>query len=96
LRRAKKPELQGHVSETKPPPRALSQEEKSEVRQVLNSERFQDFAPREVYANLLDEGEYLCHWRTKYRILEKHNDVPVRRNQLRHPSYQKPAGITSR
>jgi putative transposase len=59
--RAKKPELQGHVSETKPPPRAISQEEKSEVRQVLNSERFQDFAPREVYATLLDEGKYLCH-----------------------------------
>jgi putative transposase len=53
--------LQGHVSETKPPPRAISQEEKSEVRQVLNSERFQDFAPREVYATLLDEGKYLCH-----------------------------------
>ena len=41
------------------PERALSQEEKVQVRQVLNSERFQDSAPRQVYATLLDEGEYL-------------------------------------
>jgi putative transposase len=76
--------------EPKPPPRALSQEEKANVRQVLNSKRFQDFAPREVYATLLDEGQYLCHWRTMYRILEEHDEVRERRNQLRHPSYQKP------
>jgi putative transposase len=88
--RAEKQEPQGLVSEPKPPPRALSQEEKAEVRQVLNSERFQDFAPREVYATMLDEGKYLCHWRTMYRILKKHNEVRERRNQLRHPSYQKP------
>ena len=52
------------------PPRALSQAEKAEVRQILNSERFQDSAPREVYATLLDEGQYLCSWRTMYRILD--------------------------
>jgi putative transposase len=72
------------------PPRALSQEEKDEVRQVLNSERFQDQAPREVYAALLDEGEYYCHWRTMYRILDEHEEVRERRDQLRHPSYQRP------
>jgi putative transposase len=49
--------------------RALSQNEKAEVRQMLNSQRFQDSAPREVYATLLDEGQYLCSWRTMYRIL---------------------------
>lgn len=85
--RGAKPEL---VSKPKPLPRALSQEERANVRQVLNSERFQDFAPREVYATLLDEGQYLCHWRTMYRILEAHDEVRERRNQLRHPSYQKP------
>jgi putative transposase len=57
---------------------------------VLNSERFQDLAPREVYATLLDEGQYLCHWRTMYRILAEHDEVRERRNQLSHPSYQKP------
>lgn len=47
------------------PARALSAEERAEVRQVLNSERFCDQSPRQVYASLLDEDEhYLCHWRT--------------------------------
>jgi len=70
--------------------RALSQEEKEQVHQTLNSERFQDRAPRQVYATLLDEGVYLCDWRTMYRILDSYKEVKERRNQLRHPSYTKP------
>jgi putative transposase len=64
--------------------------EKETVRQELNSERFQDCAPREVYATLMDEGRYLCSWRSMYRILDEHQEVQERRNQLRHPSYSKP------
>lgn len=71
-------------------PRALSQAEKTAVRQILNNERFQDQAPREVYATLLDEGQYLCSWRSMYRILEEHEEVRERRDQLRHPTYVKP------
>lgn len=41
-------------------PRALSATERQQVRDMLNSERFVDSAPREVYAALLDDGEYLC------------------------------------
>ena len=63
---------------------------KKTVRNVLNSERFQDQSPREVYATLLDEDEYLCHWRTMYRVLDEHKEVRERRNQLRHPVYAKP------
>jgi putative transposase len=72
------------------PRRALDEEEKAEVRAILNSERFCDAAPREVYATLLDEGEYYCHWRTMYRILEEHDEVHERRNQRRHPVSIKP------
>lgn len=72
------------------PERALSAEEKAEVRQTLNSERFWDSSPREVYATLLDEGCYHCHWRTMYRILEEYAEVRERRNQLQHPTYVKP------
>jgi putative transposase len=72
------------------PQRALSQEEKVQVRETLNSERFQDSSPREVYATLLDESIYLCSWRTMYRVLEEHQEVRERRNQLRHPVYNKP------
>jgi putative transposase len=70
--------------------RAFSQTEKITVRQELNSERFQDCAPREVYAALIDEGRYLCSWRSMYRILAENHEVRERRNQLRHPSYIKP------
>ena len=78
-----------------PSPRALSVKEKETVRQELNSERFQDCAPREVYATLMDEGRYLCSWRSMYRILEEHQEVRERRNQLRHPAYSKPELLTT-
>jgi putative transposase len=72
------------------PSRALSGAERAEVRAVLNSERFQDCAPREVYATLLDEGAYRCGWRTMYRILSEQGELRERRNQLRHPAYARP------
>ncbi len=57
---------------------------------LLNSERFQDQAPREVYATLLDEGIYICHWRSMYRVLSQNQQVSERRNQLVHPAVVKP------
>ena len=72
------------ASEPAAPPRALSQAEKAQVRQILNSQRFQDSPPREVYASLLDEGQYLCSWRTMYRILDE-NDEVRRQRQLDFP-----------
>jgi putative transposase len=39
---------------------------------------------------LLDEGVYYCSIRTMYRILEQNGEVHERRQQLRHPAYQKP------
>ena len=72
------------------PQRALSAEEKATVHQTLNSARFCDCSPREAYATLLDEGDYLCHWRTMYRILGEHAKVQERRDQLRHPAYARP------
>ena len=52
--------------------RALGEQEKTQVRDLLNSERFCDASPRQVYATLLDQGHYICHWRTMYRILGEH------------------------
>jgi putative transposase len=73
-----------------PSPRALRSEERQQVKDVLYGERFVDKAPREVYAALLDEGEYLCSVRTMYRILGEDQASRERRDQLRHPHYQKP------
>src|SRR5258708_18559237 len=72
------------------PARALSEEERSGIPQTLNSERFAECAPRQVYAALLDEGVYLCSLRTMYRGLEADDEVRERRDPLRHPSYRKP------
>ena len=77
-------------------PRALTGLEKTVVRETLNSARFQDQAPREVYATLLDEERYLCSWRTMYRILAENQPVYERRNQLRHPAYAKPELLATR
>mgnify|MGYP000364412692 CR=1 FL=1 len=88
LYRAQKPPTEPSPHPT--PERAMTDEEKAEVRGVLNSERFWDCAPREVYGHLFDEGTYLCHWRTMYRVLEGHNEVQERRDQRSHPSSTRP------
>src|SRR5712691_5867783 len=72
------------------PSRALSRQERQGALTVLHEPRFVDRAPAEVYATLLDEGHYLCSERTMYRILAESHEVRERRDQLRHPSYQKP------
>ena len=72
------------------PARALSVEERDAVVEQLNSERFADRSPRQVFAKLLDEGEYLCSVRTMYRILDENQSTRERRNQLQHPNYEKP------
>jgi putative transposase len=72
------------------PPRALSDQERRQVLDVLHSPPFADKAPAEVYAALLDQGQYLCSIRTMYRILDDQQEVRERRNQLRHPDYPKP------
>jgi putative transposase len=78
------------------PVRALSDTEREAVHHTLNSERFADQAPREVYATLLDEGTYLCSPRTMYRVLDAHAEVRERRDQLRHPAYAKPELLATR
>jgi len=87
-----KPEAQ---SARPAPARALSEAEQELVREVLNSPRFQDQSPRQVYASLLDHGVYLCSWRTMYRILEAAGEVRERRNQLQRPNYVKPELLTT-
>ena len=91
--RARQPKSKAQPRPT--PERALTPEEKERVCQTLNSELFQDCAPREVYATLLDQGQYLCSWRTMYRILNERQTVRERRNQLCHPQYARPELLTT-
>jgi putative transposase len=62
-----------------PSPRKLGQEEEHQIHTVLNSERFVDLAPAEVYTILLDEGSYYCSPRTMYRILDRFGEITERR-----------------
>ena len=71
-------------------PRALSPPEREAVVEVLHSRQFIDKAPAAVWAELLDEGRYLCSIRTMYRILAERLEVRERRRQRRHPQYSKP------
>jgi putative transposase len=70
--------------------RALSEDEHQKVLDTLHSEKYVDQAPRQIYASLLDQGDYLCSVRTLYRILASEGELRERRNQLRHPVYEKP------
>jgi len=70
---------------------ALTEQEKKTVIDILHSERFQDKAPRQVYATLLDEGQYHCSVRTMYRLLtDEHGNVKERRKHVQRPKYAKP------
>ena len=71
-------------------PRALSEPERQTVLDLLHGPRFVDRAPAAVYAELLDESRYFCSIRTMYRLLDADHEVRERRDQLRHPQYQKP------
>jgi len=84
------------VHERKKPARALSDEERRQVLDVLHEERFVDRAPAEVYMTLLDQGIYYCSIRTMYRILAAVNEVRERRKQAQHPVYAKPELLATR
>ncbi|WP_422334857.1 DDE-type integrase/transposase/recombinase [Rhodococcus sp. (in: high G+C Gram-positive bacteria)] len=64
----------------------LTDLERRRVLEVLGGARFVDRAPLEVYAELLDEGTYLCSVSTMYRVLHENAQVTERRRLARHPA----------
>ena len=68
------------------PVNKLTDLERRRVLEVLTSDRFVDLAPLQIYAQLLDEGVYLCSVSTMYRVLGQHTLVAERRRLARHPS----------
>jgi putative transposase len=87
---SKTPGSEHQTRPRKASPRALSSAEQRAVLDVLHAPRFVDHAVPQVWATLLDEGQYLCSMRTMYRILDAHGEVRERRDQLVRPSYAKP------
>ena len=72
----------------RPSSRALTNDERREVVMLLNAEQHADLAVPQVYAQLLDQGRYLCSIRSMYRFLRQESGVRDRRDQLRHPNYK--------
>ena len=89
-RRPKPPVLLSQPVKPRRSPRRLTLEERAAVLATLNSERFADCSPSQVYATLLDEGVYLCSISTQYRLLRAEHQVHERRAQLQRPNYAKP------
>ena len=81
--------------ERRPGPNALSAGERDELLAVLDSPRFADKAPRQVWARLIDDGIYLCSISTMYRLLPEAGEVRERRAQAAHPARTKPELIAA-
>jgi len=88
--RARRAPLQGPPAPRPPSTRALSPRDADTGIDTLNSERFCDRAPAQVWATLLDEGTYLCSIATMYRLLRARHQVRERRRQARRPAHVKP------
>jgi transposase InsO family protein len=73
-----------------PHPAALTSGEQVALLAVLDSDRFADKAPAQVYAILLDEGIYLASIRTMYRVMTLADQVRERRAQAQHPPRVRP------
>lgn len=78
------------------PGRALTLEEREEVRQLLYGPRFLDSTPTDVFATLLDEGEFYCSTRTMYRLLEHDGANAPRTRARRHTHYARPELLATR
>jgi putative transposase len=84
-----------HDTTTRCSPRKLTPEEECRALDILNSPRFCDSAPGEIYATLLDEGERICSERTLYRILARQGMTRERR-QSSPRNYKKPELLATR
>ncbi|MHB8184548.1 MAG: hypothetical protein ACYDDU_00420 [Dermatophilaceae bacterium] len=63
------------------PANRLSAAERAQVITALDSPRFVDQPPLQVYAQLVEEGTYLCLVSTMYRVLAENRQVRERRRR---------------
>jgi putative transposase len=88
--RRRRPPVHGPTPPRPRSHRAITDTEAATVLATLNSERFCDQAPAQVWATLLDEGTYLTSISTMYRLLRAEHQVRERRAQARRPALVKP------
>lgn len=68
------------------PASALSADERTALLALMNSPRYAELPPAQIWARELDEGRYHCSVRTMYRILEQAGQCGERRRQATHPA----------
>lgn len=83
------------VSAAPDPVNKLTALERRRILDTVNSSRFVDLAPLQIYAQLLDEGTYLCSVSTMYRVLRENRQVSERRRLARHPAKVCPELVAS-
>jgi putative transposase len=74
------------LTRSRVPVNKLTETERAEILAVVNSARFVDLPPIQIYAHLLDEGVYLGSISTIYRVLTANLQVKERRRLARHPA----------
>lgn len=62
----------GRHSRTEPPSNKLSEKERKEVLEVVNSTDFRELSPKQIVPLLADQGRYIASESTIYRILRDH------------------------
>jgi len=77
------------------PANRLSDPERAAVLAVLNSDEFVDKPPLQVYAILLERGQYLASVATMYRVLRENAQVRERRRLASHPPRKVPELIAT-
>ena len=68
---------------TRAPANKLSETERQQVQETLNSRKYRDLSPKQIVPKLADEGRYLASESTMYRLLSE-------QGQLTHRQRSKP------
>lgn len=77
------------------PVNKLTAPERAGVLAVLNSDEFVDKPPLQVYAILLERGQYVASVSTMYRVLAENRQVRERRRLASHPPRKVPELIAT-
>lgn len=70
------------------PATKLNLAERTRVLEILDSQEFEDQPPLQVYATLIERGQYLCSVSTMYRVPAEAGQVKERRRLARHRRLQ--------